>query len=88
VFFKFLKQQLNFSHLINRSLNGIEIMLYSTLIASVLLLAYKAKNNLKGFKIMKQRFCQDLEKSIAIQFVEICGGDVNKAAKFFNFNTS
>lgn len=27
-FFKFIKQELNFSHLINRSANGIEVMLY------------------------------------------------------------
>lgn len=41
VFFKFLKQELNFSHLINRSENGIKVMLYATLIAATLLLVYK-----------------------------------------------
>jgi hypothetical protein len=37
VFFKFLKQELNFSHLVNRSENGIKVMFYATMIAAVLL---------------------------------------------------
>jgi hypothetical protein len=38
VFFKFIKQELNFSHLISRSNNGIQVLLYATLIAAILLL--------------------------------------------------
>lgn len=75
VFFKFLKQELNFSHLINRSENGIKVMLYCTMIAAILLLAYKELNGLKGYKIMKQKFVHDLEKSLMKDFVIMCGGD-------------
>lgn len=75
VFFKFLKQELNFSHLINRSENGIRVMLYCTMIAAILLLAYKELNGLKGYKIMKQKFVHDLEKSLMKDFVIMCGGD-------------
>lgn len=75
VFFKFLKQELNFSHLINRSENGIRIMLYATLIASILLLVYKKLNGLSGYKIMKLKFVQDLEKSITRDIVIMTGGD-------------
>ncbi|GDX52663.1 hypothetical protein LBMAG27_17100 [Bacteroidota bacterium] len=77
VFFKFLKQELNFSHLINRSENGIRIriMLYATLIAAILLLVYKKKNGLSGYKIMKQKFVQELEKSITRDIVIMTGGD-------------
>jgi len=78
VFFKFLKQELNFSHLINRSENGIKVMLYCTMIAAILLLTYKELNGLKGYKIMKQRFINDLEKSLMKDFVMLCGGDPNK----------
>jgi hypothetical protein len=78
VFFKFLKQELNFSHLINRSENGIKVMLYCTMIAAILLLAYKELNGLKGYKIMKQRFVNDLEISVMKDFVVLCGGDANK----------
>ena len=78
VFFKFLKQELNFSHFINRSENGIEIILYSTLIAAILLLVYKKKNGLSGYKIMKQKFIQELEYELVKEIVIICGGDVEK----------
>ena len=88
VFFKFLKQELNFSHLINRSKNGIRIILYMTMIATILLFVYKAQNNLKGYKIMKLRFVQDIEKLIAIDLIVMCGGDPNKVAKILNINTS
>lgn len=78
VFFKFLKQELNFSHFINRSANGIEIILYVTLIAAILLLVYKKCNKLKGYKIMKQKFLIDLEWEIMRDIVIVCGGDPNK----------
>jgi hypothetical protein len=78
VFFKFIKQELNFSHLINRSENGIKVMLYCTMIAAILLLAYKEINGLKGYKIMKQQFVNDLEKSLMKDIVVICGGDPYK----------
>ena len=48
----------------NRSENGIKVILYCTMIAAILLLAYKQINGLKGYKIMKQRFVNDLEKSL------------------------
>lgn len=78
VFFKFLKQELNFSHFLNRSINGIEIILYCTLIASILLLVYKKKNGLKGYKIMKQKFLHELEYELLKEIVVISGGDINK----------
>ncbi len=78
VFFKFLKQELNFSHLVNRSENGIKVMLYCTIIAAILLLTYKELNGLKGYKIMNQRFINDLETSLMKDFVILCGGDPDK----------
>jgi hypothetical protein len=83
VFFKFLKQELNFSHLINRSENGIRIMLYATLIAAILLLVYKKKNNLNGYKIMKLRFVQELEKAVVKDIVILCNGDPHLFEKYF-----
>jgi len=82
VFFKFIKQELNFSHLINRSENGIKVMLYATMITAILLLAYKELNSLKGYKIMKQKFINDLEKSLMKDFVILCGGDPDKVDNF------
>jgi hypothetical protein len=83
VFFKFLKQELNFSHLINRSENGIRVMLYSTLIASILLLVYKSKNKLEGYKIMRLRFVNELEKSIMKDIVMLCDGNPDLFSRLF-----
>ena len=75
VFFKFLKQVLNFNHLTNRSENGIQVMLYVTMIAAILLEAYKKTNKLTGFKIPMQLLDQDLEKEITKSIVILCGGN-------------
>jgi len=77
-FFKFIKQELNFNHLINRSANGIEVMLYITLIASILLIVYKQTNQLKGYKIMKQKFLEELKWDTITDIIIYCGGDPNK----------
>ena len=88
VFFKFLKQELNFSHLISRSENGAKVVLYATLIAAILLLVYKKKNDLSGYKIMKLQFVQELEKLLVLDIVIMCNGDPVKAAKILNINSS
>lgn len=78
VFFKFIKQELNFSKFISRTENGIKVVLYSTLIAAILLLVYKKINNLRGFKQAKQRFAQELEYEITKLIIELSGGNPNK----------
>ena len=45
VFFKFLKQNLDMSHLMTGGQNGLEVMLYITLIAAALLKAYCILND-------------------------------------------
>lgn len=81
VFFKFLKQELNFSHLISRSINGIKVVLYLTLILSILLSVYKKLNRLKGYKIPKIKFSNELERNLIKQIVIISGGDPEKVPK-------
>lgn len=61
---KFLKQELNLNHLVSRSENGIKVMIYMTLIISILLIAYKKLNKLEGYKIVKLKFADELEKEI------------------------
>lgn len=56
VFFRFLKQELNLKHLLSHSINGIEVQIYVTLLLAVLLTVFKISNNLKGYKIPKLRF--------------------------------
>lgn len=78
VFFRFIKQNLNFSHLLSRNLNGIRVVMYMTMIAAILLEVYKKENKLKGYKIPKLKFANELEVLIIKDIVEKCGGNPNK----------
>ncbi len=88
VFFKFIKQHLNFSHLLNRSDNGIQAILYVTMTAAILLLHYRKEKQLKGFKIVRQKFAQDLERNIIYNVVIICDGNPQKAKKLLYPNST
>ncbi len=74
VFFRFVKQELNFSRLISLNKNGIEVMLYMTMITSMLLIIYKKLNNI-GYKRAKFRFRIELREQLMIEIVKLCGGD-------------
>jgi len=74
VFFRFIKQELNFSHFMSTNENGIRIILYMTLILSMLLLIYKRLNNM-GYKTAKRRFGIELDELIISMIVRFCGGD-------------
>ena len=63
VFFRFLKQELNLSHLVSMNKNGIEVMIYMTMIASMLLLIYKKVNDL-GYKTAKRRIAMEIRDMI------------------------
>jgi len=79
VFFRFIKQELNFSHLISVNKNGIKIILYMTLIASMMILIYKRINEF-GYKTAKRRFSIELDD---IRFDEMN----SLVTKFINPNT-
>jgi hypothetical protein len=84
VFFRFIKQELNASHFISVSKNGITVMLYMTLIAAMLLQLYKKLNGL-GYKTAKRRFTIELWKALVAVVVKECGGNpelINK--RYFN----
>ena len=74
VFFRFVKQELNFSHFMSTNQNGIKIILYMTLILSMLLLIYKRLNNW-GYKTAKRRFAIELDELIIAMIVRFCGGN-------------
>jgi hypothetical protein len=78
VFFRFIKQQLNFSQLVNRNLNGVKVMIYMTLILASMIIIYKKKNDLKGFKIVKMKIVQELQNELIKEIVQLSGGDISK----------
>lgn len=77
VFFKFLKQEFGFKHLLSRNRNGIEVMLYMTLIAFELTFLYYKLNKISTFKIAKIEFANEIEFDILKIIVELCKGDPN-----------
>jgi hypothetical protein len=74
VFFRFIKQELNFKHLISVNENGIKILLYMTLILAMLILIYKKINEF-GYKTAKRRFAMELGDIIDDLLIVYCGGD-------------
>jgi transposase len=76
VFFRFIKQELNFSHFISVNENGIKIILYMTMILAMLILIYKKINGF-GYKTAKRRFAMELEEIIDDYLIVYCGGDPN-----------
>ena len=65
---------MNVSHLVSLNKNGIQVMLYMTLIVAMLILIYKKANKI-GYKTAKRRFSMEIrDLAIAIIVVQ-CGGD-------------
>ncbi|NLD46586.1 MAG: IS4 family transposase [Clostridiaceae bacterium] len=63
VFFRFIKQELNFKHFMSTNINGIKIILYMTLILAMLIIMFKKLNNV-GYKTAKRRFYYQLDDLI------------------------
>lgn len=80
VFFRFIKQELNVSHLVSLSKNGMEVMIYMTLIVAMLVIIYKKANNL-GYKTAKRRFVLELRDHITAIMITLSGGDPVKVFK-------
>lgn len=74
VFFRFIKQELNARHLISLNKNGIQVILYMTLIVAMLVLIYKHANNI-GYKTAKRRFAMEIRDWAIAMIVVQCGGD-------------
>ncbi len=74
VFFRFLKQELNLSHITSTSENGMMVIMYMTMIASMLVLTYKRINKV-GYKTAVRRISFELNEFIIKLIVKECGGD-------------
>ena len=80
VFYRFLKQELSFSHFLSTSDNGIKVILYMTLITAMLVMIYKRLNGI-GYSDAKFCFKLQLEDWIIDLNVAIrtAGPDYRKA---------
>jgi hypothetical protein len=82
LFIRFLKQEMNFSHLLCRNQNGIMVSVYVTLIAMLLLLLYRKLNQLRGMKIVKLKFANELQTQIIKEIVLLCNGNPQLVDQF------
>lgn len=82
VLIKFLKQHLQLEHLVTRNENGIQVMLYMTLIVALLLIVYRKLNRLESYRRAKLRFAQELDVEVVKQIVLLCGGNPEKVESF------
>jgi hypothetical protein len=86
VFFRFIKQELNFSNIVSYNENGIRVMMFMILITSMLILIFKKVNNIDGYKIAKLKFTDELQMEIIKEIVLVCGGDPKKMKTFYNID--
>jgi len=70
VLFRFMKQEMNLTHFVCNDKNAIKIMLYCTMIASMLVLLYKKLNDIKSYKKAKVKFFKELLSSIMLDIIE------------------
>ncbi|HLK58771.1 MAG TPA: transposase [Chthonomonadaceae bacterium] len=62
ILFKLLKQHLSFDHLLSRTQNGIEVMIYRSLILTWLLLWYQRQTQIdRGWRSVKSWLAQDVQ---------------------------
>ena len=83
VFFKFIKQNLDFSHLLCTSANGLKVMMYMTMIAAMMVLLYGKSNEL-GFRSAKFVFDLKLNNVIIAQHIILAGGDPREFMNRYN----
>lgn len=74
VFFRFVKQEMNLTHFVCNDLNAIQVMLYCTLIAAMLILVYKKQNGIKSYKIAKTKFFKELQAAVTLELIETANG--------------
>jgi Transposase DDE domain len=84
-FFKFLKQHFNLKHFMSHNENGIQVVLYVTLIAAMLIYIFKNVNEIESYKIAKLKFALQLELEITKILIQHCGGNDNLLEENFLF---
>lgn len=79
VFFKFLKQNLSFSHFVSTSENGIRVILYMTLITAMLVMIYKRENGM-GYTIGKFSFYLEMQDWVVNLMATLKNDELNLLA--------
>ena len=70
VLFRFLKQEMNLTHFVCNDANAIQVMLYFTMIAAMMVLIYKKRNGIQSYKKAKIQFFKELFYSVMLDLLE------------------
>ena len=70
VLFRFMKQEMNLTHFVCNDENAIQVMLYFTMIAAMLVLIYKKRNGITSYKMAKIQFFKELIYALTLDVTE------------------
>lgn len=70
VLFRFMKQEMNLSHFVCNDEHAIQVMLYFTMIAAMLVLIYKKHNRITSYKMAKIQFFKELIYALTLDVTE------------------
>ena len=70
VLFRFMKQEMNLTHFVCNDENAIQVMLYFTMIAAMLVLIYKKRNGIKSYKMAKIQFFKELVYALTLDVTD------------------
>lgn len=87
-FFKFIKQELNFSRFLSRTRNGVLATMYLTMITAILLTIYKKSNKIIGWVAAKIRFMDELEHNLMQTWYQQITAALTCSNSTFSFDSS
>lgn len=70
VLFRFMKQEMNLTHFVCNDEHAIQVMLYFTMIAAMLVLIYKKHNRIRSYKMAKIQFFKELIYTLTLDVTE------------------
>lgn len=73
-FFRFMKQEMNLTHFVSHHPNAVQVMLYCTLIAAMLILVYKKGNAIQSYKKAKIQFFKELQANVILEVLDLPNG--------------
>ena len=85
VLFRFLKQEMNLTHFVCNDTNAIQVMLYCTMIAAMLILIYKKENKITSYKKAKIQFFKELLYSILLDIMQNPQANTDFKKKLIHF---
>lgn len=70
VFFRFIKQELDFEHFLSYNDNAIKVQVYLKLIVAMFILIFKKHNNIKSFQKAKSLFFKELLYTLLLDILD------------------